>query len=323
MNKVLGSTLVATALMMPFAPASAQTDAYPSRAVRLIVSFSPGGSVDTTARILSQALSERLKQPFVIENKPGADGNIAAEFVARAQPDGHTLLVTSNALSITPALKKLPFDPVSDLKAISRILSIPNLLVVHPSLPVASVRDLIAHAKSRPEQLAFASSGTGTTPFMGMALMMTMTGIRMNHIPYKGTAPAVTATLSGQTQLMFGDVNSLLPQVRGGKLKAIGISSLQRSELAQDIPTISESGMPGFDTSTWVGMLAPANTQKVAVDVIQREVAASLKTSFVQERVRSMGAQLHGDSPEEFSGVIKSDIVRWTQVVKELGVTPD
>jgi len=303
--------------------ALAQSDIYPSRPVRLIVSFSPGGSVDTTGRILAQVLSERLKQPFVVENKPGADGNIAAEFVARAAPDGYTLLVTSNSLSITPALKKLTFNPVSDLRAISRILSIPNLLVLHPSVSAISVKELIALAKAKPDQLAFASSGTGTTPFMGMALLMTLSDIRMTHIPYKGTAPAVTATLSGQTQLMFGDVNSTLPQVRAGKMKAIAISSKQRSELAPDIPTVSESGIAGFDTSTWVGMFAPSGVLRVIVENVHRELAASLKTPFVQERVRSMGAQLHGDSPEESSALVKDDIVRWTKVVKELGVTPD
>ena len=309
--------------LCPLGAAMAQSDIYPLRPVRLIVSFSPGGSVDTTGRIMAQVLSERLKQPFVVENKPGADGNIAAEFVARTAPDGYTLLVTSNSLSITPALKKLPFDPVADLRAISIILSIPNLLVAHPSLAANSVRELIALAKAKPDQLAFASAGTGTTPFMGMALLMTLSDIRMTHIPYKGTAPAVTATLGGQTLLMFGDVNSTLPQVRAGKLKAIAISSTQRSELAPDIPTVSESGIPGFDTSTWVGMFAPPGVQRAIVDSIHRAIVASLKMLFVQERVRGMGAQLHGDSPEEFAALVKADIGRLTKVVKELGVTAD
>jgi tripartite-type tricarboxylate transporter receptor subunit TctC len=315
MNFAKGLACAAFALLA--GSAHAQAAPWPTRPVRLVVSFAPGGSVDSTARILSVALGERWKQPVIVENKAGADGNIAAEFVARAAPDGTTLLLTSNALTITPALRRLPFDPLKDLKPVVQLLSIPNLLVVHPTLPANSVTDLIALAKADPQKLSFASSGTGTTPFMGMALVMQMTGARMTHVPFKGTAPAVMATVANQTQLMFGDVNSTLPQVRGGKLKALGISSTQRSPLAPEIPTLAESGLPGFETSTWVGLLAPAGTPQAIVDAVQRDVIALLSDPAIVARVRAMGGQVDARESAAFTTMMRQDIERWTRIARE------
>lgn len=295
----------------------AQSVPWPTKPVRLVVSFAPGGSVDSTARILSVALGERWKQPVVVENKAGADGNIAAEFVARAPADGSTLLLTSNSLAITPALRKLPFDPLKDLLPIVQVLSIPNLLVVHPSLAASTVNDLVALAKAEPQKLAFASAGTGTTPFMGMALLMQMSGVKMTHVPFKGTAPAVMATVGNQTQLMFGDVNSTLPQVRGGKLKAIGISSMQRSPLAPEIPTLAESGLPGFETATWVGLFAPAGTPQHIVEAAQRDVIAVLSDPAIVARVRAMGGQVDARDHAAFATTMRQDIERWTRITRE------
>ena len=300
--------------------AHSQSANYPNKPIRLIVSFSSGGSVDVTARQLGVALTEHWKQSVIIETRAGADGNIAAEMVARSAPDGYTLLITSNAISITPALRKLPFDPLTDLKAITRISSIPNFLVVHPSLPVNNISELITYAKSKPNELSFASSGTGTGPFMGMALLQRQTGIRMTHIPYKGSAPAVMATLGNQTQLMFGDLNSTYPHVKSGKLKILGVSSLQRSALAPEVPTVSESGIAGFEIGTWVGVFAPANTPKAIVEALSRDIALALKTPAFQEKIKSMGAQLNGDGPDAFANIMKSDIDRWTGVVKDLDI---
>lgn len=314
------SLLLALPAVFACGAALAQTGNFPNKPVRLIVSFAPGGSVDATARQLGAVLQEQWKQAVVIESRAGADGNIAAELVARAPADGYTLLTTSNAISITPALRKLPFDPLNDLKPITRVLSIPNFLVTHPSLPVNSVTELIALAKSKPNELSFASSGTGTTPFMGMALLQTLTGARMTHIPYKGSAPAVLATLANQTQLMFGDVNSTLPQVRAGKFKILGVSSMRRSHLAPEVPTIAESGQPGFETSTWIGLFAPGSTPKALVDGVARDIAAILKTPAFQEKIRGMGAQANGESTEAFAAIMKADIERWTLVVKELDI---
>lgn len=320
MNTFISVLLSITFTFLSIETAYAQNTNYPNKPVKLIVSFAPGGSVDVTARQLGAALTEHWKQSVIIETRAGADGNIAAEMVARSTPDGYTLLITSNAISITPALRKLPFNPISDLKAITRISSIPNFLVVHPSLPVNNIQELIAYAKSKPGELSFASSGTGTGPFMGMALLQTQTGIRMTHIPYKGSAPAVMATLGNQTQLMFGDLNSTYPHVKSGKLKILGVSSLQRSALAPEVPTVSESGITGFEIGTWVGVFAPANTPKSIVDALSRDIDLALKTPAFQEKIKSMGAQLNGDNPETFANIMKSDIDRWTRVVRELDI---
>ncbi len=300
------------------APAAhAQAPAWPTKPVRLVVSFAPGGSVDSTARLLSTALSDRWKQPVVVENKAGADGNIAAEYVARAPADGGTLLLTSNSIAITPALRKLPFDPLKDLSAVVQVLSIPNLLVVHPSVPANTVGELVALVKAEPQNYAFASSGTGTTPFMGMALLMQMGGLRLTHVPYKGTAPAVMATLANQTQLMFGDVNSTLPQVRGGKLKALGVSSLQRLPLVPDIPTLAESGLPGFDTATWIGLFAPAGTPAAVLETVQRDVLAVLADPAVGAKVQAMGGKVDARASAAFAATMRQDTERWTRIVRE------
>ncbi len=300
----------------PVASQPSTAPAFPTQPVRLIVSFSPGGSVDATARPLAQALTARWNQPVVVENKPGADGNIAAELAARASPDGHTLLVTSNAISITPALRKLPFDPLNDLLPVARILSLPNFLVAHPSLPADSVGAVIDLARQRPGELLFASSGIGTTPFMGMALLMNMSGVKMTHVPYKGTAPAVMGALANETSLMFGDLNTLMPHIRAGKLKALGVSSAQRSELAPEIPTLAESGLPGFATATWVGVFAPAGTPAALVSRIHRDIDAVIRSDDFRGRVSAMGAQLDADDPAAFATVMRQDIERWTEVVR-------
>ena len=250
--------------------------------------------MDTSARFIAAALGEHWHQAVLVENKPGADGNIAADFVAKNNPDGSVLLITSNAITITPALNTLPFDPLSDLKPIVRVMSIPNFLVVHPSLPIYKVQDLIEYAKRQPSRLSFASSGTGTTPFMGMALLQSVSGIQMTHIPFKGSAPAVLATLSNQTQLMFGDLNSTMPHIRAGKFRALGVSGLQRSALASDIPTIAESGvssLAGFETSTWIGVFGPKSMTRSLGQNIAQDISSVLKSNMIQEKIKTMGAQ--------------------------------
>lgn len=294
--------------------------AWPTQPVRLVVSFSAGGSVDATARPLAQALAARWSQPVVVENKPGADGNIAAELVTRSTGDGYTLLVTSNAISITPALRKLPFDPLTDLRPIARVLSVPNFLVAHPSLGADSVADLIRLARAKPGELMFASAGIGTTPFMGMALLMNLSDAKMTHVPYKGTAPAVMGILGNETSVMFGDLNSLMPHVRSGKLKALGVSSATRSKLAPDIPTLAESGLPGFATATWIGVFAPAGMSDALVQRIHRDIDAVIRSPDFQARVDAMGAQLEADGPEALAGIMRNDIASWTRVVSTQGI---
>ena len=295
----------------------------PSKPVKLIVSFAPGGSVDTSARFIAAALGEHWHQAVLVENKPGADGNIAADFVAKNNPDGSVLLITSNAITITPALNTLPFDPLSDLKPIVRVMSIPNFLVVHPSLPIYKVQDLIEYAKRQPSRLSFASSGTGTTPFMGMALLQSVSGIQMTHIPFKGSAPAVLATLSNQTQLMFGDLNSTMPHIRAGKFRALGVSGLQRSALASDIPTIAESGvssLAGFETSTWIGVFGPKSMTRSLGQNIAQDISSVLKSNMIQEKIKTMGAQMNGEMTDDFGSFMRTDLERWSRLVKELEI---
>ncbi|MBV7484861.1 tripartite tricarboxylate transporter substrate binding protein [Bordetella sp. BOR01] len=296
---------------------AAHAAGYPDKPVRLIVSFSPGGSVDATARLLSDALTRRWGQPVVVENRPGADGNIAAEFVTRAPPDGYTLLITSNSISISPALRKLPFDPLRDLTPVIRVLSIPNLLVVNPAVPAQNLAELVRQAKREPGKLTYASSGTATTPFMGMALLISLTGMQMVHVPFKGTAPALTATLGKQTDLMFGDVNSTLPFVQAGKLRALAISSSTRLNLSPDIPTVAESGYADFDTSTWVGIFSPAGTPSPVLDRIAADIGSLLGDPGFRKRLGDMGAQVNGESMQTFAHLIRDDIARWRKVAAE------
>jgi len=295
----------------------------PTKPVKLIVSFAPGGSVDTSGRIIAANLAELWHQGVIIENKAGADGNIAADYVAKSNGDGSVLLITSNALTITPALNPLPFDPLNDLKPLIRVMSIPNFLVVHPSLPVYKLQDLIEFAKKNPNRLSFASSGTGTTPFMGMALLESLTGIQMTHIPFKGSSPAVLATLSNQTQLMFGDLNSTLPHIRSNKFRALGVSGSIRSSLAGDIPTIAESGvssLAAFETSTWVGIFGPKAMSSTLGQNIAQDISSVIKNQSVQEKIRLMGAQSNGELTDEFTNFMKNDLERWTRLVKELDI---
>jgi len=295
----------------------------PTKSVKLVVSFAPGGSVDTSGRFIAASLGEHWHQTVIVENKAGADGNIAADHVAKSVGDGSVLLITSNAITITPALNPLPFDPLSDLKPIVRVMSIPNFLVVHPSLAVYKVQDLIDFAKKNPNRLSFASSGTGTTPFMGMALLQSLSGIQMTHIPFKGSSPAVLATLSNQTQLMFGDLNSTMPHIRAGKFRPLGVSGSQRSSLASDIPTIAESGVPvlaGFETSTWVGIYGPKSMSHSLSQSIAQDLSVVLKSQAVQDKIKAMGAQANGETTDEFASFMKNDLERWTRLVKELDI---
>ena len=317
------TVLLLAGLSLGFMAASQAQSFAPTKSVKLVVSFAPGGSVDTSGRVIAASLGEHWHQAVIVENKAGADGNIAADHVAKSVGDGSVLLITSNAITITPALNPLPFDPLADLKPIVRVMSIPNFLVVHPSLAVYKLQDLIDFAKKNPNRLSFASSGTGTTPFMGMALLESLSGIQMTHIPFKGSSPAVLATLSNQTQLMFGDLNSTMPHIRAGKFRPLGVSGSQRSSLASDIPTIAESGVPalaGFETSTWVGIYGPKSMSHSLSQSIAQDLSVVLKSQAVQDKIKAMGAQANGETTDEFASFMKNDLERWTRLVKELDI---
>ena len=256
--------------------------------------------------------------PLVVENRPGADGSIATEIVAKSPADGYTLVMITNAHTITPFQRKLNYDPVKDFAPVTLTASTPNLLVVHPSLPVKTVKEFIAFAKTHRGQLTFGSSGTGTSPYLAMELFKSMTDINIVHVPYKGTGAAVIDLMGGHIQVMFGSVSGTLPFVRSGKLRALGISTAQRWPTLPEIPTVSESAVPGFEASTWYGVLAPAGTSTAIVSKLQTDMAAVLNVPDVRKTVLDMGFTAVGNTPAEFSEVIRNDMARWGKLIRSL-----
>jgi len=303
-------------LLLAAASASALAQEYPAKAVRFVVGFAPGGGTDILARLLAKQLQERWGQPVVVENRPGADGSIATELVARAAPDGYSILFVSNAHTITPFQRKLAYDPVNDFASITLGASNPNFLLIHPSLPVTNVKELIALAKTRPGELSYASSGTGTSPYLAMELLKQMAGIDMVHVPYKGSAPAVADLVGGHTQLMFGAISTVLPYVQAKRLRPIAVSSTSRLALAPEVPTVSESGLAGFEARTWYGILAPARTPPEIVQKLYMDISASLRQPEVATYVVRAGFDAVGNRPEQFLAVIKADMEKWGKVIR-------
>jgi tripartite-type tricarboxylate transporter receptor subunit TctC len=301
------------------APVAAQS--YPVRPVRVIVPFPPGSGADITTRIVAPRLSEALGQQLVVENRAGAAGNIGAEVAARAAPDGYTLLAAPASIAISQTLyRKLPFDLVRDFQPIAMLASVPFILVVHPSLPAKNVKDLVALAKSRPGQINYASTGSGSSPHLTAEMLKLQAGIDVVHVPYKGTPLAVTDLLTGQVSFMFANALSVLPQVSGGRLRALGITSAKRSATTPQLPTMIESGLPGFESGTWYALLAPAGTPP---SVIERLHAASIKiitNPDIQSRLRSMGGEPATLSPQQTTAFLKAEYERWGRVIREAGI---
>jgi tripartite-type tricarboxylate transporter receptor subunit TctC len=293
-------------------------DNYPSKPVKLVVGFSVGGGTDTVARSVSRKLSEMWSQSVVVENKAGADGSIATEMIAKSAADGYSLVMVSNAHTITPFQRKLGYDPVKDFAPVSLIASTPNFLLIYPNYPIKSVKDLVAYAKAQPGKLSFGSSGTGTSPYLAMELLKQETGIELNHVPYKGSSQAVVDLLGGHVQLMFGAIPTLEPYVTSGKLRAIAVSSPKRLEAFADIPTVAET-VPGFDASSWYGILAPAGTPTTIVNKIQGDIYTALQTPEVRNFIINSGFDVIGNKPQEFSTVIQKDMDKWGRLLKSLG----
>jgi tripartite-type tricarboxylate transporter receptor subunit TctC len=298
--------------------------AYPSRPVRLIVPQSAGGSTDLVARPLAQRLSETLGQQVVVDNRPGAGSTIGTDLVAKAAPDGHTLLAVAASFTMSPALyKKLPFDPVRDFSAISELSALPNILVVHPSLPVSTLKELIAYVKSRPGQINHGSSGVATGTHMSMELLKHLTGMHMVHVPYKGGAPSVTALLGNEVQVTFATMSTALPHVKSGRLRALAVSTAKRSAAVPDVPTIDEAGVPGYDYSSWIGLLAPARTSPTIVNTLYRESARIVQTAEIRKVLAIEGSDPIGSTPEAFSRLIRTEVARWKQVAQSAGIQAD
>lgn len=305
-------------------PGTSSPQEYPARPVRVIVGFPAGGGSDLIARLVAQKLTAALGQTAVVENRPGASANIAAELVAQSAPDGYTLLFGNSSLSISPAVfRKLNYDPVRDLMPISMASSYPFALAVHPSLPVRSVRELVALAKAKPGALDYASAGAGTMSHMAMELMRIKTGINVGHLSYRGAAPASVSLLSGETQLAFLVMPVAAAQIKAGKLRGLGVAAPTRSAAAPQVPTMQEAGVEGHVALQWNGFFAPARTPQRILDRLQREVAKAVHLPDVKQRFEAEGATPAGTTPSEFAAFFRSEAEKWTDVAKRSGTRLD
>ncbi len=294
---------------------------YPNRAIKLVVPFPPAGATDIVGRIVAAKLGERLGQPVVVDNKPGAGGAIGSDLVAKSPADGYTILIaTSSTHSIGPVLQKLPYDPIKDFAPITHVANVPNVLVVSPTLAVSSVQELVALAKAKPGQLNFASSGVGTIVHLNAELFKMLAGVDMVHVPYKGTALSIPDVASGNVAMVFDSLASVMPHIRSGKVRPIAVNAHKRQALLPDTQTFSEAGMPQFDRYTWFGMFAPAGTPAEIVSRLQREVVAALQAPDLLERFANVGAEPVGSTPGEFVERIRSDAARWSEVIRKAGV---
>jgi tripartite-type tricarboxylate transporter receptor subunit TctC len=302
-----------------------QAQAYPSRPVTLVVAFTPAGPSDTLARVVGRRLEELLKQPVVIVNRPGAGGNIGAEAVAGAAPDGYTLLMGNNSILATNAslYKKLPYDPVKDFKPISLVGNQANILVVNPQLPVKSMGELIQLAKAKPGQINYASSGIGTAAHLAGALFKAQANIDIVHVAYKGAAPALQDVISGQVQMMFATAASVVGFINSGLVRPLAVTTLQRSALFPDLPAVAEQGLPGFEAATWHGLVAPAATPPAVIDILHDATIKALQDPAVVKSLTDLGVEISSSTPDAFAQYITAEIPKWTAVVKASGATLD
>jgi tripartite-type tricarboxylate transporter receptor subunit TctC len=321
LRAALSCALAATAALAACPPVSAQQ--YPTKPVKIVVPYPPGGPSDLFGRLIAQRLTTALGQQVIVDNKSGAGGLIGTETGLRSPPDGYTLMLISSPYTIFPSLYKLKFDPVSDITPIIQISQGPLLVVVHPAFPVTTTRELIALAKAKPGKLNFASGGQGTLTHLAAELFASMAGIKMNHVPYKGGGPAATDTIAGQTDLYFSSAATALPHVRAGKLRAIAVTSSQRSAAAPDVPTVAESALPGYEVVLWQGLAGPKGLPRPIVDRINSEVTMVLKLREMGERLQADGSSPAGGTPEQFLATIKKEIEIWREVVREAGVKPE
>lgn len=298
---------------------------YPNRPIRFISPYAPGGGTDILARLLGQKLNESFGQPVVIENRPGGGGILGTELVAKSPPDGYTILLGSTGpLTVNPSLHRtLPYDTLRDFAPITLVSIVPSVLAVHPSLPVKSVKQLIAFAKAHPGELSFSSSGNGGSGHLAGEMFNLMAGVKMVHVPYRGTGPAVVGVVSGEVPLSFSNMLSMLPHVKSGRLRGLAVTSVKRSAAASDLPTVSEAGLPGYDAGPWYGVLAPAATPKETIARLNAELVKILRRPDVHQKVSADGGEVVGSSPEQFAQHIKVELRRWAKIVKEANVRAD
>ena len=313
------------ALFAAAAVFDASAQIYPTKPIRLVIAFSPGGPSDILSRLVGSKLSQRLGQSFVFDNRPGAGGNIAGEIVAKSVPDGHTIMIANNSILAANATlyKKMTFSPEKELTPVVWVASQPNILVVHPSVPVHSVKELIAYLKARPGQINYASSGSGAAAHLAAELFKSMTGTDMVHIPFKGAAPALTDVIAGNSQLIFATALSVQPYLQSGRLRPLAVTTAKRIDTLPNLPTVAESGVPGFEASTWHGMVVPTGTPRAVIAKLNSEVNAILQLPDIRKFLISQGAQIQGGTPEQFAAYIKSEVPKWAKVIKDSGARVD
>lgn len=296
---------------------------YPARTIRLVVPSSPGGGTDITGRILAQKLSEQLGQQVVVDNRAGAGTTIGNDIVAKSAPDGYTLLMGISTLAINPSMySKLPYDALRDFAPISQAVAVPNILTVHPSVPAKTVKEFIALAKAKPGSITFGSAGLGTSPHLSGELFKTMARIDMVHVPFKGSGQSVISLLAGEIGANFPSVPTAIPYIKAGKLRALGVTTVKRTQALPDVPSIAEAGLPGYEATQWFGVLAPAATPRAIIDRLYQEVSRALRTPDVKGHLNADGAEVVASTPEEFAGYIKSETEKWAKVIKAAGITP-
>ena len=312
-------------LCLAFALAAPLARAFPEKPVRFVVGFTPGGPSDILARAVGQKLAERWGQQVVVENRPGAGGNLAAEVVAKSAPDGHTWLLGNNSILATnhALYRKLAYDPVKDFAPVALVAVQPNILVVHPDVPAKSVSDLVALAKQSPGKLNYASSGAGAAAHLAGELFKTMAGVDIVHVPYKGAQPALTDLIAGQVQLMFATSASVIPYMKAGRLRALAVTTAQRSPSVPELPTVAEAGLAGFEATTWHGIVVPAATSRAVVEKLNADVNAALRERELSERLAGLGAEVLTGTPRDFADYIAREIPKWTKVVRDSGASAD
>jgi tripartite-type tricarboxylate transporter receptor subunit TctC len=302
---------------------SSKGQVYPVRPIRLVVPLAAGGGVDTSARLVGQKLAEVLGQQVVIENRPGAGGTIATEMVARAAPDGYTLVMASPSHAITASLYKLAFDPVKDFAPITLAVIAPYVIVVHPSLPVRSVKDLLAFAKTRPNELLWSSSGNGSAPHLALELLEMMTGVKIMHVPYKGSGPGITDLIAGRVSVTASSIPSVMSHVNAGRLRALAVASRTRSQIVPQLPTVAETGIPGYEIDVWHGMMAPAGTPREIIARLHAETAKIITQRDVRERMLAVGLEPVGDPPDQFAAYVRAEVAKWAKVIQQADIRVD
>ena len=323
MNRMGSLACLAALVAGVVSPAALLAQPYPYKPIRMMVGFAPGGGVDVSARAVAQPLSQALGQSVIVENRPGAAGNIAAGYVAKATPDGYTLLMSNSTIASPTLFKSLPFDIRKDLDPVGLIAIGPSVLVVHPSIPARNVKELIAFAKSQPKKLIYGSGGIGNVTHLEMEIMNSMVGAQMTHVPYKGTAPAIVALVSGEVQLIFSSVPSALGQIRAGKIRALGVSTMKRSGVLPDVPTIHEAGVPGYDAASWYAVFAPAGAPKNVVARLGKEIVRIMAVPDMRERFANDGFEPAGTGPAELAKFLRAELAKWTKAVEMAGIQPE